>query len=380
MVVNSFSYRFYFFVWLLYGAALIYPDIERVIYQNELMSLLGLTCALKYFVSNRNSMTKIEVVYLLFLLYGLAVLIVSIGDILDTGWYLSLRTMPIFYNSLSFMVGIYMYNCYLRYRSVGERNVFSLFFLALTLLTPWRLSPQVFAMFFISSYKYALGYLALFFAINGGSTSITAFLLIAVFLAFENKAVIARFMSTKLIVMYLVFFLMMLYFSSALYESFLSDGYEGIFSFDVNLTWRYMFWVYLFQEVISNNPIFGIGFGVPLFDLDVIPDFITSDDGSRNTGHTLGTHNSIIYLLTRMGLIGVILIGAIHVMIYRCAFDLYKNKKSPEVISLILVNLMFLNSMFFNVVLESPLYGGGYWASLGILYGAIRFKSINDEY
>lgn len=379
LVVKDFSYRFYSFICLVYCIALLYPDIERLIFQNELMSLLGATCALKYFVSNRNSITKIELIYLLFLLYGMAIVIASIRDIWGTGLYLSLRTMPIFYNSLSFMVGIYMYNCYLKYRNVGVRNKFSLLFLAISLLTPWRLSPQVFAMFFISSYKYALGYLALFIAINGGSTSITAFLLIAVFLVFENKAVIARFMSTKLIVMYLIFFLMILYFSSALYENFLSDGYEGIFSFDVNLTWRYMFWVYLFQEVISNNPIFGIGFGVPLFDLDVIPAFITSDDGSRNTGYTLGTHNSIIYLLTRMGLVGVILIGAIHVMIYRCAFDLYKSKRSPEITSLILVNIMFLNSMFFNVVLESPLYGGGYWTSLGILYGSVRFKSMNNE-
>ncbi len=367
-------YKFYMGVWLLYVAALLYPDIERYIFQNELLSLLGLVCSLHYFISNRAVMTRIDIVYLLFLLYGTALFISSLNNIIETGWYLSLRTMPIFYNSLCFIVGLYLYNNFLKYHNWTVGGKQSYLFLGLSLLTPWRLSPQVFAMFFIGSYRYAIGYLALFVLINGGSTSLTALLIVVLFYIFENRSVLARLFTAKLMLMYLLFFLMLMYFSTDLLGRFIDDGYVDVFALDVNFTWRYMFWVYLFQEVISNNPLFGIGFGVPLFDLDVIPGFITTDDGSRNTGFTLGTHNSIVYLLSRMGLVSVLLVGAIHIMVYRKAFVLYKlnKEKSSEILSLILVNLMFLNSMLFNVVLETPLYGGLYWCSLGVLYGAVK--------
>ena len=363
-------------VWLVYAAALLYPDIERYIYQNELLSLVGLMCAFHYYIAFRNVVSRIDVLYLIFLLYGSALFISSLGDVVEAGWYLSLRTMPVFYNSWCFILGLYVYNNFLRFHDLTIKSKKFYFLLGLSIVTPWGLSPQVFAMFFIRTYKYALGYLLIFNVVHGGATSLTALLIVASFYAFENRAIFSRFFSLKLMLLYLITFMLLLYISAGMFNEFIEGGYVGLFAWDANITWRYMFWVYLFQEVILNNPIFGIGFGVPLFDLDIIPEFITTDDGSRNTGYTLGTHNSIVYLLARMGLMGVVLLGAIHVMIYKYAFGLYKNNRSPEILSLILVNLMFLNSMFFNVVLETPLYGGLYWCSLGILYGAVKKWSL----
>ena len=370
------SRNFFVSIWFVYCSALLYPDIERYTLFNEIFALLGLLLSLDFFYKKYRALTKIELVYFISILYGLILCISSFQEIINTGAYLSLRTMPIFYNVFSFMVGYSVYQYYLRFNPITTNSKWMRLNLFVSLITPWRISPQVFAMFYLKTFKGVFIYLLLFLLINGGSTSITAFIFVGLLYIYKNTHVLKILWSRKFLYICIASFLFLLSLSGGVYQKFIDVGYEDIFGFDVNITWRYMFWVYLYQDVISQNFLTGIGFGTPLFNLDFAPDFLTSDDGSRNTEYTLGTHNSIIFLISRMGLIGVLLITWLHVLIYSKAFKVINKKLRTfsELEMLLLANLMFLNSAFFNVVLESPLYGGLYWVSLGLLYGSIKYN------
>ena len=369
--------NFFFFIWLVYSAGLIYPNIERYTLYNELFSLLGILLTFHYLNVKYTRLNKIDMVYFLFVFYGFFLLIISGNEIMKSGAYLSLRTMPIFYNVFGFMVGCYLYYHFIRHQQLNNPLINKLMLLV-SLITPWRLSPQVFAMFFLKSYKGIFLYLLCFLIINGGSTSITAFVFVAIVYLYKKTYLIKKYWSNKILYVFLILFFLLLSSSGEIYQIFLDVGYEDVFAMDVNLTWRYMFWVYLFQEVISQHPLMGIGFGAPLFYLDLAPEFLTSDDGSRNTEYTLGTHNSIIFLLARMGIIGLVLVLILHILIYAKAFRKInkepKTNKVSETELFLLANFMFLNSALFNVVLETPLYGGLYWITLGVLYGSLKLK------
>jgi len=368
-------YKFFFFVWLLFSAGLIYPDLERYVYLNELLAILGFFLTFNFYLKSYTSLTRVELLYFIFVVYGALLLLASYEEISNSGLYLSVRTMPIFYNVFGFITGYYLYMYYLSGRVLKFPKGWRYVGLAVSLVTPWRLSPQVFAMLFLKSYKAIFLYLTLFFLINGGSTSITAFVFVFSLLVYKNSKSIRAWLSVKYLYVFTALFFVGLYLSYGVFDEFISIGYEKYFALDVNLTWRYMFWVYLFQEVAANNIFFGIGFGSPLFELGVAPSFITSDDGSRNTEYTLGTHNSMVFLLMRMGGVGLLLILLIHAAVYSKAFRFIlkdRGAELSEVETLLLANLMFLNSAFFNVILETPLYGGLYWMTLGLLYGSLK--------
>lgn len=370
-------HKFFFIIWLLYSTGLIYPDIERYVFYNEFFVLVGFSLSFHFISRKYTSLTKVELVYFSFIIYGFILLLASSKSIISTGAYLSLRTMPIFYNVFAFMLGYYLYSYHLVEKEFVSSKKWAILSIAMSIITPWRLTPQVFAMYFLQSYKAIFCYLILFSFVNGGATSLTAFLFVSILYFHKNTLTITKWCSKKYLYSILISFFTALYFSDEIYNSFISTGYEDVFALDVNFTWRYMFWVYLFQDVIVNNLLFGIGFGTPLFDLDTAPNFLTSDDGTRNTEYTLGTHNSLVFLLARMGGIGLFLVLSLHVLIYSKAFKAIKankNNKISEIESILLANLMFLNSAFFNVILETPLYGGLYWLTLGLLYGSLKMK------
>lgn len=369
--------KFFYLIWFVYSIALLYPDLERYTYYNEIFSLLGLLLSLHFFTKKYKALTKVELVYFIFLIFGFFLIMVSYTSMIKTGMYLSLRTMPIFYNSFCFILGYYLYQYCFNERFYHLTVKFSKPLLLLSLIMPWRLTPQVFAMLYLKSYKAVFFYLTIFILVNGGSTSITAILFVGAIYLYKSTHIAKKLMSIRWLYLFILLFFLLLYFSGDIYEYFLDIGYEDYFGLDVNLTWRYMFWVYLFQEVIINNPFMGIGFGTPLFLLDIAPDFLTSDDGSRNTEYTLGTHNSLVYLISRMGGVGLFIVLILHVLIYSKAFKAIKKNRSnkiTEIEMLTLSSLMFLNSAIFNVVLETPLYGGLYWVTLGLLYSSLKAR------
>lgn len=358
-------------IFLIYGISLIFPEIERLIYNNEIFAILGVAILIFTKVKNPKIEKELYVVYL-FLIYGIFQIFISITSIVETAPYLTLRTMCIWYSSFSFFLGAYCIKQFKTKSIITFRNRAKYFSWISLFITGFRLTPQVlFAIISGENKAYFLIFIMAFCILKGGSTSYTALIAALIIFACINYSQIRQLFGKKILLLMISCFMLSLYILAPLLTKFLAVGYDGMGG-DNNITWRLMLWIYLFNEVFLNNPVFGIGFGTPLFNLASAPSFITADDGSRFTEYTLGTHNSFFFISLRLGSIGLLLIALIHYRLFSRAIKSLRNdqdKLSKGVtVSLILANILFVNSALFNVILESPLYASNYWFTLGLMY------------
>ena len=352
-----------------------YPDTERFFYNNEIFALSGLVVLLAILLKGR---IKRDIIFLFFFVfYGFLWVLWSIPTIIETGMYLSMRTMVVWYSTFAFFLGmtIAQSKSLMAWGRLarGYRTVSWI-----TLFVSWaRLSPQVLIMYGVKNRLSTFGFLAFailaFYVAKPGSTTITAFLVLISFWVWINSKTISAFFGKKMIILFTVVALGLLYYMLPILDSFLSVGYSG-FSGDNNATWRLMFWLYLFKEQFLTNPFFGLGFGTKLFDLETVPAFITSDDGSRFTEYTLGTHNSFFYILIRLGSVGFTLLILSIMQIFSVSVRALRSKNNGHqlLFGAMLAGLMFVNSALFNVVLESPLYASNFWFTMGVIYGLSR--------
>jgi len=357
---------------------MIYPDTERFIYNNEIFSLLGLLIYIGYILNGRLLSRNLGPLHL-FILYGFIVVFFSLPDIAETGLYLSLRTMAIWYSVFAFFLGFIIINRLNTQQNVSFIGKFRLVSWVLMFISNFRLTPHVLLAFgrttALSNYLFLCSTMLVYFAIKGGATTVTAIITITAIYAWANTKLLSHLFNKKSIFASALVTFGSLYFLLPLFEKFTDVGYAG-FGIDNNMTWRIMFWLYLFKEQFLDNPLFGLGFGSKLFDLATAPDFITADDGSRFTEYTLGTHNSFFYAAIRLGGVGFVLLIASVIKIYTASVKAYRAStnhiQKNLIFSLILANALFLNSALFNVVLESPLYAANFWFTLGAMHAFIR--------
>jgi len=350
---------------------MIFPNTERFIYNNEIFALLGFSTLIFTKFKNSKIEKELYAIYI-FVLYGFFEIFISITSITETQPYLTLRTMCIWYSCFSFFLGSYCIKQFSTKSIVSFRNRTKYLSWASLFITGFRLTPQVlFATISGERKAYFLLFIIAFCVIKGGATSYTALLAALILYASVYFSQIRKFFGKKTLLLIIFCFMVSLYFLAPVLANFLAVGYDGVGG-DNNITWRLMLWIYLFNEVFLNNPIFGIGFGTPLFNLATAPGFITSDDGSRLTEYTLGTHNSFFFVSLRLGSIGLILIALIHYRLFSRAIKSLREHKDHVskgiTLSLILAAILFVNSALFNVVLESPLYASNYWFTLGLMY------------
>lgn len=358
-------------IFFIYGISLIFPNTERFIYNNEIFALLGFATLVYTKFKNSKIEKELYAVYI-FVIYGFFELFISIGSIAETQPYLTLRTMCIWYSCFSFFLGSYCIKQFSTKSIVSFRSRAKYISWASLFVTGFRLTPQVlFAAISGERKKYFLIFIFAFCVIKGGATSYTALLAALILYASINFSQIRQFFGKRILLLIVFCFMVSLYFLAPVLANFLAVGYDGVGG-DNNITWRLMLWIYLFNEVFLNNPVFGIGFGTPLFNLATAPSFITTDDGSRLTEYTLGTHNSFFFVSLRLGSIGLLLIALIHYGLFSRAIKSLREHRDHlskgVTLSLILAGILFVNSALFNVVLESPLYASNYWFTLGLMY------------
>ena len=306
------------------------------------------------------------------MIYGIFELFISIQAISETKAYLTLRTMPVWYSSFSFFLGVYCLKQFRTEQIIKFRNKIRFFSWIALFITGFRLTPQVLFALIAGNYKkYFISLIIIFCVIKGGSTSYTALIVALAIYTIISYSQLRKFIGKKVFILIMLGAMTSLYLLTPYLANFLVVGYDGIGG-DNNSTWRLMLWIYLFNEVFLHNPIFGIGFGTPLFHLGDVPSFITTDDGSRFTEYTLGTHNSFFFISLRLGLVGLVTTIIIHCQLFAHAIKALKANQGVQcngiILSLILACAMFVNSALFNVVLESPLYAGNYWFTLGLMY------------
>lgn len=358
-------------IFLIYATSLIFPNTERFIYNNELFSILGLTVLLSTKLESLKLKKELYAIYI-FIFYGIFEFCISIQTILETQPYLTLRTMPVWYSIFSFFLGVYCLKQFSTKSIIQFRNRVRYISWVPLFITGFRLTPQVLFAILAGEYKkYFLALIVIFCLIKGGSTSYTALVVTIGLFTIISFPQLRKIIGKKTLLLVIFLAMLSLYLLAPYLTKFLAVGYDGIGG-DNNSTWRLMLWIYLFKEVFLNNPILGIGFGTPLFDLANVPSFITTDNGSRFTEYTLGTHNSFFFVSLRLGSIGLILTALIHCQLFAHAIKSLRNNQhkisSGITLSLILASAMFVNSALFNVVLESPLYAGNYWFTFGLMY------------
>ncbi|MCA4962037.1 O-antigen ligase family protein [Pseudomonas sp. Y24-6] len=358
-------------IFIVYGISLIFPNSERYIYNNEIFSALGLIILLSTKVKTLKFEKSLSTIYI-FIFYGIFELCISIPAIMETQPYLALRTMPVWYSIFSFFLGVYCLKQFKTQGIIKFRNQTRYFAWISLFVTGFRLTPQVLFAIIAGDYKkYFIAIIVLFCLIKGGSTSYTALIVALAIYAMISYPQMRKLFGKKMLMLAIACFMASLYLLAPYLHKFLAVGYDGIGG-DNNSTWRLMLWIYLFNEVFLHHPIFGIGFATPLFDLANIPSFVTTDDGSRFTEYTLGTHNSFFFILLRLGTVGLILTTLIHCQLFARAIKSLRTNQDKITngitLSLILASAMFVNSALFNVVLESPLYAGNYWFTMGLMY------------
>ncbi|MBF0240033.1 MAG: hypothetical protein HQM12_20215 [SAR324 cluster bacterium] len=401
--------------------------ISTSYYFNEFLSLCGLLTLIQnspLFLSKNDIVIK----SVLFLLgYGLIYSIYSFFFLQDN-FYGFLRNLPLWYSIFCFFLGSSLWKIYLDFKShLTPLISWGLALLPVILLQGTRSTP-VYILFVKSLRAYDWSILLLLYLISGDSTSKMVFLSYLIFILI--RASFIRLLYPHVILIGILCCILFLNWSYHEFSDFYHSGSVMAFAegngqidliwktgektdvldqfkknmedssdqsnkilniqgccgnynivseklkiTDSNALWRLMFWSYSWKHNISTSPLLGIGFGTPLFDLEQETWFIwvTNIAKDANFPYTLGMHNSFIYVLTRLGLIGFVPLLCIYFWLYRVFLEHPILQTHREVTVLFMGFIFMTVNAFFNVVLESPRYAGIYWAVLGLLYQSIQY-------
>lgn len=165
-----------------------------------------------------------------------------------------------------------------------------------------------------------------------------------------------------LCILSLPFFLL---YRNAFYSSF--ERLLSIFSptEEANSAWRLFTWKIIFSDMNIYNWLIGHGWGwqIPIFEFN--------DRVYGAAGEIRGFHNSFLFYLYHIGLLGLGLFFLFVISVYKNAIRLIKNCSTEirqKVNSLIAANIGILVFSLFNVVLEGPYMSFFFWISLGLIY------------
>jgi hypothetical protein len=319
------------------------------------------------------------------ILYGFIYAIVSFVFLRDGTVYQFIRTLPIYYSIFAFFLGIEFVKKTLHLTLKNSYiQKYKYLFVLLNLFGEGRLSNQsaLPLLFYDGKLHKALLFLVILLvtAYKRGITSYVIFVAYVVFLLVNQRR-----MLQKLILNKYVLFVSVCCFLGGLYyvNQEFSDFYKIGFAYfktnmvHVDVWWRLMFWAYEFGTQVIHNLFFGIGFGTKLFDMtDFDAGFlIYSNPTDLNYEYTLGTHNSFMFILIRLGLVGLFPVLCIYAYFFK-QINLYRVLNDPLVATCGISYLFISLSALFNVVIESPLYASTYWILTGMFYQSVQKNKI----
>ncbi len=354
-------------------------NIERIAYVNELFALYGFMIFLLHFKRYLISIDKLTLVISTLILYCFFSIIFSYL-FLDIGnQYQFFRTTTFAYSIFSFFFGIELSKKYISKDRKLFFHKFSYVFVAINASFGGMISNfSVIPFLFYHNKKFLS--LILFFVLvtvlmKLGSTSFVI-LSASLLFYFVRRFGVSKFIFNKYSILLLISFSIFgLYMIDFYYKDFYVEGYS-IFSegMDNNTYWRIMYWAHMITENFVNNPVFGIGFGTPIFDINNQDlSFITHNRPGNITDlpYVHGPHNSYLYALVRLGLVGFILLITINLIIFsrfvRCG-GFGDSMASSLFLAFLFINIFAV----FNVVLESASYASIFWTLLGILHQYLK--------
>lgn len=368
--------------------------LERLIFANELLCILGIVALAAQPLKKNRRITKIEASILLFILYGSVHIVIGFTTNESASIYEKSRTLPILYSTICFFTGYHL----LLYgiRALKNSKIYHAFFLSFIslgiLFGPKIFLPAIISISIKSQnnqknlYKAVFlystfGIIAKTFLIGDYNNDMTAIALLsslALYIIFTKKI---RSFFSKNSTLFLVpaMFIASIIFIKAIgviWNDFYYYGYE-YFSFtqDPNTIWRLMFWAKTINELEAHQWFFGIGLGTPIFDInDPLSSFIYAFNQQKlHLPYTLGLHNSFLTFFVRFGLIGIIFLLSIILIALRLLSKIDDMESHAIFVAILMVTIASL----FNVIIESALFSGLFWAIIGCAYKKTHEKPIN---
>lgn len=352
---------------------------EKTFLFNELLAFVGITVLLhKRF---RLEDGKIQRYFLLLMTWGGVHIVLSLFRMDSIYYYL--RNLVIIYSMFTFFLGYYLYK-YLSHFADKVRKILQWYIgifvfipLPRALFDRYGIS-MLFPLLFRKADKWTIFILILLnfiYAISHGSSTAGVLGIFYILLAISPGY---RFFKQTAFCVAVIFILFFIYVQPnlTLIKSPVIGGdidkvlnSNPILKADGNNTWRLVLWN---QIIVNHFPanMFGMGFGTPLLSYFPIEDYTKVS----SLPYILGGHNSYVYLFGRLGIVYVVLA----VLIYREIFkEYFIHKQYYYSNNTILIFWSFFAVSIiamFNVVLESPIYAGGYWLLLGLVA-----RSISDR-
>lgn len=392
---------FYLLLFFLFIAQSTFSSLERYIFSNELFVFAGIALLIFNFnyildVVKKDYLKGFYLIHLFFilLLWGFFEIIYSILFLETTSnVYVFFRTTVIWYSMFSFFLGLKFYNLFVLFffkkRKSKKKWLITLFNafssdrynLALLPLIHNKTNRVVFIIV-----------LLLLVFIKGEDTPKVIFIATIFLFLFnkKNKFYSWLFNPILLFTFFILSLISLLYLSnkfSLFFDLDIADAYQYI---DVipsagvgNIIWRIMFWAYELKTVTLsslNGFIFGFGFGTPIFDINVAPSFLLISNDTPNEEYYLGTHNSVLYILFKQGIIAFVLFLSIIFSVFNRLKKINKqNGYLPNDLIYFFLSFIFIFiAALFNVVLESALYASVFWIHIGMLYQAIsKYELLN---
>jgi O-antigen ligase len=348
--------------------------LEHDFYINEIFALCGFIVyiyhqyykQLKFNINNPISVLN----WFLIILFLRIVLSLILNPEFDL--YTFARTISVFYSVFIFFLGIHIAN-----NITISRYAYYPYLIA-TALMGWFQGLYVSIILYQGKvnklFKISLLLAGVFlFARTERLTTLYILLLWAVWFLFERKQNLLSVLQKRMVRIVcasVLLSILFIYFSYRdTFIQFSNYGYDTFGSdVDDNSYWRLMYWYYLIEQTINQHVLLGIGFGTKIFNFNdpVIQGWLYNSENAYME-YVLGPHNSLIFLFTRTGLLGLI-----SFLLVLSSFAKYFlkhiniNRKCMYVY--IAINIV----MLFNVTLESPFFSICYWAALGLAYGYLN--------
>lgn len=379
---------------LLYGVN--YFLFERVLYFNELLSLLGFAYFLRTSFTNKftfrypnNLVYKCVLIFIL-----LALIHAAISLYLKTTWYFYFRHLSIVYSVFSFFLGYHLYHQQFSFYSRIRKIIYGYGLFTFSLGTFGLLDRNSFTFWLVLIQKKWRGVsvLLLFFLLLLYFLSYTSLTVVIAAATLFALLVIPKYKYAASLVMLAFIGFATLFFLAIPYlklysvnQDFLFGDVQYVydqhpwFNIDQNSSWRMIFWYRTVVEMFPQN-LLGIGLGTPMLPYhtgSTTTDLIYNDEV---IAHVIGTHNTFITVFVRLGILPIVLLFVIYRRVLKEFFThkaYYLTNRNDGGVFLGFAMITMVGH--FNLVIESPTLASLYWISLGFVSRAIYSRQFEDH-
>jgi O-antigen ligase len=377
-------------LFLVFVANLVW-NVERLLFVNEWFAFFGLVLLIRglRMYSSFGNLRNDKVLFYVWILlvYGFVYALISLLFLRDGPIMGFARTLPLVYSIPAFYLGVEFARGRSKEAIPAVQPLNAVYLAPMALFGPRLTGPSAITLMGDSERRpYSLIVFVCVVILcfrnpfDGFLTNIVHVVFIFAFFFAGNTRIVRSLLTHKwLYVLLLGLVFITLYWVFETYGKFVDVGASAFNltsggSDSANAMWRIMFWSYVFKVHVLTHPLFGIGFGTRLFELGSrFGTVLGYGTAGRDPllEYTLGTHNSFIYILVRMGLVGFVLFFLISFHLIKSFMVLPRDRKvekMPFFFAFVLISF----SAIFNVILETPLYGATYWVLTGLLYGELK--------